>query len=64
MLAASLANFTNTSFPDGIPPDGTPEQVVHAVDLALTVMYTFFASIGIIFGIVCLIFNCVFRKRK
>ena len=49
---------------DGIPPDGTTVTVISVFHIAaVSVMYTFGAG-GIVFCIICLIFNIVFRKKR
>ena len=49
---------------DGIPPDGTPIEVVSTVNLALVVIYDILAFLGLIFTTVCLVFNFGYRNRK
>ena len=49
---------------DGIPSDGTPTKIFSGVHVAITVILDMFAIAGIIFAIVCLLFNVAFRKRK
>lgn len=48
----------------GIPPDGTPIKVINTFKTALVVILDIAAAAGIIFAIVCLVFNVVFRKKK
>ncbi len=51
-------------YPDGlIPYDGVPIEEIVTVAVPLTVIYSAFASAGIIFAVVCLIFNFIFRKN-
>ena len=47
-----------------IPRDGTPLKVIHVQPLPLIVVYYTVASLGIIFTIICFLFNVTFRKRK
>lgn len=51
--------------PDGlIPYDGVPIEMTETVELPLTVLYSLLATAGIIFAIICLVFNFHFRKQK
>lgn len=47
-----------------IPYDGVPTKEFVAVALPVTIVYVFLASVGIIFTIVCLVFNYIYRKKK
>ena len=49
---------------DGIPPDGSPITIVKALSVVLLVFLYAFGVGGIIFCIICLTFNIVFRKRR
>ena len=49
---------------EGITPDGIPKLVIVSTALPLTVIYYILAIVGIIFAVVCLFFNIIFRKRK
>ena len=49
---------------DGIPSDGTPIVVLNTFYMAIYIIYDVFVIIGIIFAIVCLLFNIIFRNRK
>ena len=55
--------FTFT-FPDGIPYDGVPIEVVVTVGLSVTVIFLFLATAGIVFAVACLVFNFIFRNKK
>ena len=48
----------------GIPYDGKPTEITRTVDISLTVIFIVLSTVGIIFAIICLIFNFVFRERK
>ena len=48
----------------GPPPDGSPIQVKVARTTVLVAIMYLWSSLGIIFSIICLIFNIVFRKRR
>ena len=47
-----------------IPYDGIPTKEYVAVAIPLAVIYIFLAIAGIIFAIVCLVFNFVYRKKR
>ena len=49
---------------DGAPPDGTPQNAIQTVNLWLVVVYYFLVLMGIVFIMVCLVFNIVFRNRR
>lgn len=49
---------------DGVPSDGTPAEVIVTYHLTLVITYDMLAGIGLIFVVICLIFNFTFRKRK
>ena len=65
-----LSNVCNTCYMHmgapaaGIPPDGTPIIVIHTFKVELVVILDISAGAGIIFAIVCLVFNVVFRNKK
>ena len=49
---------------DGVPPDGTPQEVIHTFQLGLVIVFYFLAAVGTIFSVVCLLFNFVFRNKR
>ena len=50
---------------DGIVPyDGVPIEVEVHASLALAVVIYILAAAGVVFAIVCLVFNFAFRQRK
>ena len=53
-----------SNFVDGIPHDGSVVEVVSVKALSATVILYTLTTVGVIFCIVCLIFNIVFSKRK
>ena len=59
-----LCHLSFLSSPEGVPPDGIPKQVIVSTALALTVIYYILAIAGIIFALVCVGFNIIFRNRK
>ena len=53
------------NFLDGIPRDSSfILTIVSLKTLSATVILYFMASLGILFTLICLIFNIMFRKRK
>ena len=49
----------------GVPPaDGSPVPIVNPLLLPTTVLVYIYATAGIVFALVCLGFNIIFRKRK
>ena len=49
---------------DGIPNDGIPIEEVVTVAVPLTVVYVILATAGLLFTVVCLVFNFAFRERR
>ena len=60
------SNFSTFSiFPGGVVPyDGVPTEKEVSVDPSLTVIFSILATAGITFGVVCLVFNFIFREKK
>ena len=52
--------YLPTLLADGIPEAAKPVLIHHAQ----FGIYTFLAGLGIIFAVVCFIFNIVFRKKQ
>ena len=52
------------SFADGIPPDGRPLVVIGTYNIALVIVFYALTLAGVVFAIVCLVFNWIFRKSK
>ena len=53
------------NFSDGlIPFDGMPTVMLVHTHLALAVVIYILAAAGVVFAIVCLVFNFAFRQRK
>ena len=48
----------------GIPNDGAPIKGISVQPLWLVIPYYILSLIGIIFAIVCLLFNFIYRKRR
>ena len=62
-----LLNFIHPTFVghvDGIPPDGSPETVIHTYDTGLIATYYTFATFGTVFAVGCLLFNFAFKGKK
>ena len=50
--------------PDGIPNDGIPDEDIVTVHIGITVVYVTLATTGLVFAVVCLVFNLVFRQKR
>ena len=48
----------------GTPSDGVPREEAVTVVLPLTIIYIALATLGVMFAIVCLAFNFIFRNKK
>lgn len=48
---------------DGVPNDGIPIQQVVTVSEPLTGVYMTLALGGLVYAVVCLLFNLIYRKR-
>lgn len=60
-----LANeSTVTLWSNGLPHDVTPREIKNYSLLQVVIICYTYATAGICFALVCLIFNIVFRKRK
>ena len=60
-----LDGESNTSlWPRGVPLDGSIIVVENFPRLSLTIICYIYATAGIVFAILCLVFNLVFRNRK
>ena len=53
-----------TVWPEGIPPDGTPLKMTTHLPVGLLIALYVIAVGAIIFAVVCMIFNFVFRGEK
>ena len=49
---------------EGIPNDGIPVEEVVSVSVALTVVYVILATAGLVFAVVCILFNLLFRQKR
>ncbi len=49
---------------EGIPPDGTPIEIINTIHVALIIIMDIMAIVGVTFAIVCLVFNIVFRNKR
>ena len=47
-----------------VPPDGTPIKRLSNQPLAFVIVYYTLATMGIVYALVCLLFNILFRNRK
>ena len=50
-------------FIEGVSPDGRPEIVLNSILPPIAITVDLLALIGILFAIVCLLFNIIFRER-
>ena len=57
-------HITTLAIPDGIPNDGLPIEDIVTVHVGLTVVYVTLATAGLVFAVVCLVFNLVFRGKQ
>ena len=48
----------------GIPPDGKPQSVLHKLLFPIIIVVDMLALLGILFAVVCLLFNILYRERK
>ena len=62
-LCNSSQNHWNAIHADGVPNDGIPIEEVVTVSEALTAVYVIFAVAGLVYAVVCLLFNLIYRKR-
>ncbi len=49
---------------DGVPYDGVEETEIITTNIVLSSLYILFSSIGIVFAIICFVFNLVFKNKK
>ena len=66
LLRYYLSLFTSSFLiiiTDGIPNDGLPIEDIVTVHIGLTVVYVTLATTGLVFAVVCLVFNRCFRQR-
>ncbi|XP_064382160.1 gamma-aminobutyric acid type B receptor subunit 1-like [Halichondria panicea] len=54
----------DTTWPDGVPVDGLPRNRTVTILQPLVIVYYTLTGIGLIFALVCLLFNIIFRNRK
>ena len=59
-----LDGESNTSLWPRVPRDGSTIVVENFPRLSLTIICYIYATAGIVFAIICLVFNLVFRKEK
>ena len=53
-----------TVWPQGVPPDGTPLEMINYLPVGLLVVLYLLAIGAIVFAVVCMLFNFIFRKKK
>lgn len=49
---------------DGVPYDGVPEEEIVTVHVSVTAVFVFLATAGLVFTVLCLVFNFFYRKKK
>ena len=59
-----IVTFNVVYFTGYSPSDGRPVKEITVLPVALLVVYDLLATLGILFAIVCLTFNIIYRKRK
>ena len=47
-----------------VPYDGVAEEEVISIALPVTVIFSVLGACGVVFAIICLLFNFIFRKYK
>ena len=47
-----------------VPPDGRPVNITNTYNLGLVITLDILATAGIVFAVVCLLFNIIFRNRR
>ena len=47
-----------------VPYDGVPEKKIETVHISITVVFIVLACCGMVFAVVCITFNFVYRKSK
>lgn len=60
----TVTDFFYFSSSDGTPTDGVPIINIETVALPLASLYTAFAFFGVVFSVICLLFNFIFRNKK
>ena len=51
--------------PDNLVPyDGVPNEEVVSVKVGLAAVFFIMATAGIIFAVICIVFNAVYRNKK
>ena len=64
VLVSDLLNIVVHSLVDYIPYDGTPRKKITTIALPVTIILSFLNICGIIFGVICLLFNVIYRKKR
>ena len=60
----SILFRSNITIADGVPYDGVPEEEVVTVHVSVTAIFVFLATAGLVFTVLCLVFNFTYRKKK
>lgn len=48
----------------GSPSDGSPTEITRTFHIGLIVVFDVLATLGIIFAIICFLFNLIYREKK
>ena len=60
----NLFNYYFVTYIVGVPYDGVPVVEVITTHVGLSVIYIIICTGGIIFAVICFIFNFMFRTKK
>ena len=50
-------------FSEGVPYDGVPQNITVSVHPAVTTIFGFVSIAGMVFAVICVVFNLVFHKK-
>ena len=61
---ALFLKINNKFFPDGTPTDGLPIVNIVTVNLSIVISLTLLGITGIVYTLICMIFNFIYRQKK
>ena len=64
IISHSQLTFFSNAILGLITPDGVPIMMTNGVHIVLVVLFELLGVAGIVFTIICFVFNIVFRERK